>query len=58
MVSVKNLTSKEIILKTGTVIRKVEAANALPPMLAPKLESVETKDSDVKTETKDSKTPE
>ena len=55
VVSVKKLTSKEIILKTGTVIGKVEAANAVPPMLAPKPESVETKDSDVKTETKDSK---
>ena len=53
MVSIKILTSKEIVLKTGTVIGKVEAANAVPPMLAPKPESVETKDSDKETETKD-----
>ena len=52
------MTSKEIVLKTGTVTAKVEATNAVSPMLAPKLESVETKDSDKETETKDSKPPE
>ena len=40
VVSVKNLTSKEIILKAETVVEKVEAANAVPPMLAPKSENV------------------
>ena len=40
VVSVKNLTSKGIILKAGTVVGKVEAANAVPPMLAPKPENV------------------
>ena len=39
IVSVKNLTSKEIILKTGIVVGKVEAANAVPQMLAPKSEN-------------------
>ena len=39
MVSVKNLTSKEIILKAGTVVGKVEASKAVPPMLAPKSEN-------------------
>ena len=58
VVSVKNLTSKEIILKTGTVIGKVEPANAVPTMLAPKPESEETKDSEGKQKHKDSKTPE
>ena len=38
VVSVKNLTSKEVILKANTVIGKIEAANAVPPMLAPKPE--------------------
>ena len=37
VVSVKSLTSKEVILKSGTVIGKIEAANAVPPMLAPNL---------------------
>ena len=27
------------MLKTGTIIGKIEAANAVPPMLAPKLEN-------------------
>ena len=36
VVSVKNLTSKEVTLKAGTVIGKIEAASAVPPMLAPK----------------------
>ena len=58
VVSIKNLTSKEIVLKTGTVIGKVKAANAVPPMLAPKPENVETEDSNKETETKDSKPPE
>ena len=37
-VSVRNLTSKEITLKAGTVIGQIEAANAVPPMLTPKSE--------------------
>ena len=41
VVSVKNLTSKDVILKAGTVIGKIEAANAVPPMLAPKPENRE-----------------
>ena len=36
--SLKNLTSEEIILKVNTVIGKIEAANAVSPMLAPKPE--------------------
>ena len=39
IVSVKNLTSKEITLKAGTIIGKIEAANAVPPMLDPKPKS-------------------
>ena len=35
---VRNLTSKEVVLKVGTVIGRIEAANAIPPMLAPKSE--------------------
>ena len=35
-VGVRNLTSKQLVLKTGTIIGKIEAANAVPPMLAPK----------------------
>ena len=58
VVSIRNLTSKEIVLKTGTVIGNVEAANAVPPMLAPKPECLKTKDSDKETETKVSKPPE
>ena len=69
MVSVKNLISKEIILKTGTVVGKVEAANAVPPMLSPKSENENatsntysngTSDTAIgsETETKDSKPPE
>ena len=38
MVGVRNLTSKEVVLKAGTVIGQIEAANAIPPMLAPKYE--------------------
>ena len=38
-VAVRNLTSKQIVLKTGTIIGKIEAANAVPPMLALKLEN-------------------
>ena len=38
VVSLKNLTSKEVILKANTVIGKIEAANAVPPMLAHKSE--------------------
>ena len=38
VVGVRNLTSKQVILKAGTIIGKIEAANAVPPMLAPKPE--------------------
>ena len=38
VVGVRNLTSKELVLKAGTVIGRIEAANAIPPMLAPKSE--------------------
>ena len=38
MVGVRNLTSKEVVLKAGTVIGQIEAANTIPPMLAPKYE--------------------
>ena len=38
VVSLRNHTSKKVILKTNTVIGKIEAANAGPPMLAPKPE--------------------
>ena len=38
VVGVRNLTSKELVLKVGTVIGRIEAANAIPPMLAPKSE--------------------
>ena len=41
-VGVRNLTSKQVILKAGTIIGKIEAANAIPPMLAPKSEIAET----------------
>ena len=37
-VGVRNLTSKQVELKAGTIIGKIEAANAIPPMLAPKPE--------------------
>ena len=37
-VGVRNLTSKQVVLKAGTIIGKIEAANAVPPMLAPKPE--------------------
>ena len=39
--SVRNLTSKEVTLKAGTVIGKIEAANTVPPMLTPKPEHKE-----------------
>ena len=69
MVSVKNFTSKEIILKAGTVVGKVEVANVVPPMLASKPENVNatsnifpntTSDTTTgsETETKDLKMPE
>ena len=69
MVSVKILTSKETILKTGTVVGKVEAANVVPQMLALKSENENatsntfpntTSDTTIgsETETKDSKPPE
>ena len=35
VVGVKNLTSKDVILKAGTVLGKIEPANAVPHMLAP-----------------------
>ena len=38
-VGVRNLTSKQVVLKAGTIIGRIEAANAVPPMLAPKLEN-------------------
>ena len=38
---VRNLTSKQVVLKAGTIIGKIGAANAVPPMLAPKLEIAE-----------------
>ena len=41
VVGVRNLTSKQIVLKAGTIIGKIEAANAVPPMLAPKPEIAE-----------------
>ena len=41
-VGIRNLTSKQIVLKAGTIIGKIEAANAVPPMLAPKSEIGET----------------
>ena len=41
-VGVRNLTSKQVVLKAGTIIGKIEAANAIPPMLAPKSEIAET----------------
>ena len=39
---VRNLTSKQVVLKAGTIIGKIEAVNAVPPMLAPKSEIAET----------------
>ena len=41
VVSVKNLTIKDVTLKAGTVIGKNEVANAVPPMLATKPENRE-----------------
>ena len=41
-IGVINLTSKQVVLKAGTIIHKVEAANAIPSMLAPKSEIAET----------------
>ena len=41
-VGVRNLTSKQVVLKAGTIIGKIEAANAIPPMLAPKQEIPKT----------------
>ena len=38
-VGVRNLTSKQVVLKAATIIGRIEAANAVPPMLAPKLEN-------------------
>ena len=37
-VGVRNLTGKQVVLKAGTIIGKIEAPNAVPPMLAPKPE--------------------
>ena len=39
VVGIRNLTSKQVVLKAGTIIGKIEVANAVPPMLAPKLEN-------------------
>ena len=33
-VGVRNVTSKQVVLKAGTIIGKIEAANTVPPMLA------------------------
>ena len=41
VLGIRNLTSKQVVLKTGTIIGKIEAANAVPPMLAPKPEIAE-----------------
>ena len=38
VVGVRNLTSKEVVLKAGTIVGRIEAADAIPPMLAPKSE--------------------
>ena len=38
VVGIRNLTSKELVLKAGTVIGRIKAANAILPMLAPKSE--------------------
>ena len=37
-IGVRNLTSKQVVLKAGTIIGKIGAANAVPPILAPKPE--------------------
>ena len=41
VIGVRNLTSKQVVVKAGTIIGKIGAANAVPPMLAPKLEIAE-----------------
>ena len=46
-VGVRNLTSKQVVLKAGTIIGKVEAANAVPPMLAPKPEIETAKEKEI-----------
>ena len=38
MVSVKTLTGKEVIVRAGTVIGRIEAVNVVPHMLVPKSE--------------------
>ena len=38
---VRNLKSKQVVLKAGTIIGKIGVANAIPPMLAPKPEIAE-----------------
>ena len=40
-VGVRNLTSEQVVLKAGTIFVKIGAANAVPPMLAPKPEIAE-----------------
>ena len=35
VVGVRNLTSKEVVLKAGTVIGRIEAANATPTHVSP-----------------------
>ena len=46
-VGVRNLTSKQVVLKAGTIIGKIEAANAVPPMLAPKPEIETLKEKEI-----------
>ena len=48
-VGVRNLTSKQVVLKAGTNIGKIEAANAVPPMLAlkPEIEIAEREEIEV-----------
>ena len=42
-VGVRNLTSKQVVLKAHIIIGKIEAANTVPPMLVPKPEIETTK---------------
>ena len=46
-VGVRNLTSKQVVLKAGTIIGKIEAANAVPPMLSPKPEIETLKEKEI-----------
>ena len=47
VVGVRNPTSKQIVLKAGTIIGKIEAANTVPPMLAPKPEIETSKEKEI-----------